>query len=305
MVNQDNNSNQLPDSAIKFIEHVIKKIRYRRKVRADVQAELMSHFEDELQECKTEQERQEKAGQLIGEFGDIKLVAALIRRAKKRCRPLWQKVLIRAAQGVGIIFLYVFICTIPLMIGKPTIKIDYVQWLNEKQKAGREESENARVYYDKATNIAESKPEWMNNKAAQWPSDYNDVELNKLAEWLEKNKEVVEILRESEKCPYYWRGYKKSPGEVADLTASLMPDIMEPLTGYRKAAFVMQENLQYQAFKGNINQAIDDCFVIMKMGINIEGNGFLVEQLVGISLEALAINQDYELVDRVKLQEMF
>lgn len=84
MANQEKNANQLPDSAIQFIENVIKRIRYRRKVRADVQAELTAHFEDELQECKTEQERQEKAEHLIAEFGDIKLLAVLMRRAKKK-----------------------------------------------------------------------------------------------------------------------------------------------------------------------------------------------------------------------------
>jgi hypothetical protein len=297
------NTKQLPDSVVYFIENVIKKIRYRKKVRQDVQAELMSHFEDELQECKTEQERLEKANGLIKEFGDIKLLATLIRRAKKRCRSLWQKILVRTAQVIGIIFLYIFICTIPLMMGKPAIKIDYVQWINEKEQAGRDESENAGVYYEKAANLAESKPEWMINKMAQWPSDYNDIELKKLSDWLEKNKEVLAILRESAKRPYYWRDYQLSPGKVVDLTASLMPDVMEPLAGYRKAAFVLQENVKYEALKGNANQAIDDCFVLMKMGINIEGNGFLIEQLVGISLEALAINQSMELLDRVELSD--
>lgn len=163
MAKEDINSKQLPDVAKQFIEHVIRKVRYNRKARVDVQNELFTHFEDELQDCKTEQERQEKTKHLIEEFGDIKLLATLIRRAKKRCRPLWQKVLIRTAQVFGIIILYIIICAIPLMIGKPTIKIDYVQWLNEKQQADREESENARVYYKEAAELLVDMPKWLSD----------------------------------------------------------------------------------------------------------------------------------------------
>jgi len=38
----------LPVSASEFIERVVKKVRYRKKVRQDVRAELQAHFEDAL-----------------------------------------------------------------------------------------------------------------------------------------------------------------------------------------------------------------------------------------------------------------
>lgn len=82
----------LPVCSVEFIKLVIKKMRCRKKVRRDVQAELAAHFEDELKECATDKERDEKAQQLIGDFGDVKLLGILLRRAKKRCRPLWRTV---------------------------------------------------------------------------------------------------------------------------------------------------------------------------------------------------------------------
>src|SRR4030043_208410 len=93
----------LPCCACEFIETVVKKMRYRKKVRRDVQAELEAHFEDELKDCKTDEQ---KARQLISEFGDVKLLAVLLRRAKKRCRPLWRKAVVRSFQAVGIVSLY-------------------------------------------------------------------------------------------------------------------------------------------------------------------------------------------------------
>ena len=48
----------LPVSAREFIAKIVEKMRYRKKVSKDVQAELAAHFEDELHDCKTDQERQ-------------------------------------------------------------------------------------------------------------------------------------------------------------------------------------------------------------------------------------------------------
>jgi hypothetical protein len=101
----------LPAPAAEFIKLVIKKMRYRRKVRADVMAELAAHFEDELKGFTNDEERQQKAPRLIDEFGDAKLLAVLLRRAKKRCRPLWRTVVARTFQTAGILILcLVFLC---------------------------------------------------------------------------------------------------------------------------------------------------------------------------------------------------
>ena len=94
----------LPECAKDFIKLVIKKMRYRKKVRDEVMAELIAHFEDELQSCATDEEKEQKAQQLIGKFGDVKLLATLLRRAKKRCRPLWREIIARVAQGIVILF---------------------------------------------------------------------------------------------------------------------------------------------------------------------------------------------------------
>ncbi len=303
---KENNNDELknlPDCAVEFIAKVIKKMRYRRKVREDVQAELISHFEDELKDCKTDQERQEKAKRLISEFGDVKMLARLLRRAKKRCRPLWQKVLVKICFTLGFIFLYLIICVSPLMIGKPTIKIDYVKWLNESQQAGRDSILNAKTYYDKAAQLAVALPDWLIQTPAQWPSDLNDIELKKLTEWLEMNKKSIEMFREAADKPYYWSHYIRNVGNSKNLSQAIMPGIMEPLPDYRKAMFVMRENINYEAFIGDANQAMRDCFALMKFGYNIEDNGFIIEQLVGIAMESVAINEGFKMLDKVDVPQ--
>jgi len=99
----------LPRCAGEYIKLVIKKMRYRKQVRADVLAELASDFEEELKECTGDEQKQQIARQLIEEFGDVKLLAALLRRAKKRCRPLWRTVVARTFQAFGALILCLII----------------------------------------------------------------------------------------------------------------------------------------------------------------------------------------------------
>ena len=94
---------KLPASAADLLKLIIKKMRYCKKVRDEVMAELAYHFEDELKDCKTDADRQQKAQKLVEDFGDPKLLAILLRRAKKRCRPQWRTIFVRTFQTVAVL----------------------------------------------------------------------------------------------------------------------------------------------------------------------------------------------------------
>jgi len=129
--NGKSDSQNLPASIVEFIRRILKKMGYRRKVRQDVQAELTAHFEDEFKDCKTDEEKEQKAQQLITDFGDLKLLAILLRRAKKRCRPLWRTVVARTFQVIGVLILCFIIYVIWFVSGKPLITTNYVAELNQ------------------------------------------------------------------------------------------------------------------------------------------------------------------------------
>ncbi len=143
----------LPACVCELIRLVLKKMRYRRKVRQNVQDELTVHFEDELKACTTDQERRTKAHQLIAEFGDPKLLAVLLRRAKKRCRPLWRTIVARTFQTVGVLVLCLVVYTIWFMSGKPTIRVDYLAQLNQMSRPPLLDQDNAWPNYQKAINL--------------------------------------------------------------------------------------------------------------------------------------------------------
>jgi hypothetical protein len=143
----------LPVSTSQFINLIIRKMRYRRKVRADVMDELAAHFEDALRDCKTDEQKQEAAAQLITDFGDPKLLAVLLRRAKKRCRPLWRTMVARTLQTFGALILFLILYVAWFLTGRPVITTDYVAELNRIVRPTADESLNAAPLYQEAAEI--------------------------------------------------------------------------------------------------------------------------------------------------------
>ena len=272
-------------------------MRYRRKVRRDVQAELSAYFEDELKDCKTDEKREQKAKQIITEFGDVKLLAVLLRRAKKRCRPLWRKALVRSFQALGIIVLYFLICLGSLVVGKSTISINYVDWLNELVRAGRDEQDNARPYYEKAFELYVEMPQWLSKSRAKWPTDFNDVQLSSLPTWLEDNQAAFEAVRQGSRCVGYWSKYTSDEPELA--RGGLVVDTMEVLPSYKSLTRAMRWQILYKAYNGDIDTALSDSVALMRFGGHLQGHGLLIEQLVGIAMEALAQNAIFMLLEHV------
>ena len=154
----------LPQCAADYIQYVIRKMRYRKKIRADVQNELIAHFEDALADCSGTEEKERAAKELIAEFGDAKMLGKLARRAKKRCRPLWRKIIARIFQTAGIIIVCLILYCSYLMTGQPTIQVDYTQEYVRANRPQADESLNAGVLYDKIADIYIEPPKLSNEE---------------------------------------------------------------------------------------------------------------------------------------------
>jgi len=286
----------LPARAAEYINLVIRKMRYRGKVRQDVQAELKAHFEDGLRECTTGKERDEKARQLLAEFGDVKLLATLLRRAKKRCRTFWQKALVRSFQALGIVVLYLLICLGRLTIGTPTVGVNYIDWLNKLVQADRDDSENAYPYYEKAVQAAVKMPDRLSKSTVKWPADFNDVEMQMLSQWINDNEQAIELMTEGTKKPYYWAIYQATQTDL--LKSDMMANMMKLLRGYRQIAFAMRWRIRYKTHSGDVDTALSDCVVLQKFGGHFQGKGLLIEQLVGIAIEAVAHDGIFQVLEK-------
>jgi hypothetical protein len=301
---QDDILKNLPASAADFIKVVIRNMRYRKAVQRDVKNELAAHFEDELKDCKDEKEKEQKAKQIIDDFGDPKLLGVLMRRAKKRCRSLWGKCLVQTSKIIGLIFLYIVIRSVFIAAGKPSINIDYIDWLNKFVAAGRPEVENARMYYDRAAELSVNAPMEIAEKVSaftvkdynSWFADLNDLQADSFLKWLADNQQSLEALKQGSQKPYYWPVYEsRKSGQIQEI---LVPDTMKVLPKYRLLARAMSYQIMYDEYKGKEADALNDCLVLYKFGINLEGKGLLIEQMVGNAIEALAVSSVFRLLQR-------
>ncbi|MHC4843692.1 MAG: hypothetical protein ACYTEE_07820 [Planctomycetota bacterium] len=178
----------LPANVVEFIKLVIKKMRYRRKVKREVLAELAGHFEDALKECKTDEEKEKETQKIIEEFGDAKLLGVLLRRAKKRCRPLWRTMVVRSFQTAGILIICLILYIVWFLTGKPAVTVDYLAQWNNLVRPVADESLNAEPLYSQAV---QRLTEVSDGFLALFSKEYRLI--------LEEKKELEEINPEDEK----------------------------------------------------------------------------------------------------------
>jgi hypothetical protein len=285
----------LPQIVLDYVDLIIRKMKYSRKVRQDVRAELLSHFEDALRGVEDQQDRQKQAEELIREFGDAKLLATLIRRGKKRCRPLWQKTVFAVLKVVGIILLLCMIRLGYMASGRPVMSVDYTQWMNEKVRADRDESLNAWHDYQKAVELlpkelpADIKKiyDYTRNQE-KTPADWQAIE-----NFLKTESKTIDLFRQGASKPYYWNQYK-SPGtnlKFGAFAAGVVSELMPQASGYKKVAQTMYElQIPLETYQGNIKQAVNDSIALYRFGQHILSRGVAIEQLVGVALEVKAID---------------
>ncbi len=288
----DSDLQNLPDCAVEFVRLVIRKMGYRKKVRADVQTELAAHFEDELRDCKTDTEKEKRAQRLIDEFGDVKLLAVLLRRAIKRCRPLWRTVVARSFQTVGILILCLIVYCIYISLGQPTIGINYVEKLMLMTRPVADESQNAAPLYQKAIDAFKEPPlvedEIGTEKSLlvairdkDWIDDLDDNELSALKQWISDNSEAINLFEQASHRSYCWWNRRAEDNIVLDV---LLPELNE----MRSFARLLCWRAKLRAFDGDAGGAFDDLLTCYRAGRHYKGPRFLIEQLVGITVQAMS-----------------
>jgi hypothetical protein len=272
---------QLPVAAVEFIKLVVNKMRYRKQVREDVQTELAAHFEDELKGVKTEADKEQKAKQLVGGFGDVKMLAILLRRAKKRCRPLWRTVVARAFQTVGVFLVCLVLYIVWFLTGKPAVTTDYIAQLNLIVRPVADESLNAASLYDKAVDIFEKLPDDTQVLLTTESHKVTSEEKQLIEKLLADNNEMLELVVAGSQKPYYWQHY-----EGEEMLSVLLPF----LTEFRKLAYSFCWRSRLHAEKGRYEEAFSDIKTCYRFGQHVKGTKLiLVEQLVGVAIEAMAV----------------
>lgn len=304
------NPSDLPQVVIEYIDSVVKAMKYRKNVRADVREELIGHFTDTLADSETDEEKQDMVEELITEFGDVKLLGVLLRRAKKRCRPLWQQAAFFMLKIASILFLLLLVRVGYMATARPTISVDYSQWMTDQVRGGRDESLNAWSDYQQAIELTPIElPEEM-ERIDKYPGFKQRTEDDwKIIEsYLKIQAEAIKAFRAGADKPYYWNHYKssttpdKSKKSQEVPGAELVENLMPQLSGYKKIAYRFAYfQILSDVHNGNIHQATEDTIRLYRFGQHLSSCGVAIEQLVGIAIESIAMFVAEQLLHKVEL----
>jgi len=290
----------IPAAAAGFINRVIKKMRYRRRVCRDVRAELAAHFEDELRGCKTDEEKQQKALEVIAGFGDVKMLAVLLRRAKKRCRPLWRTVVARSLQTAGLLILCLILYTVWFSTGKPTISVDYVAMLNRMSRPEVSNKDNALPHLEKAASLYIDPNQDLREKIPAFSNiaspEYRDfaglpeADRNAITEYVRVNEQAWGEFVAASSKPYCYREYGFDPN-CSDRDKWMWSVIVPHLPEFKNLARVGVWRCRIAIARGSIDEALSNCLAIARNAEHLQRLSMIVEQLVGLALCSLA-NQE-------------
>jgi len=352
----------LPEEIADFVNLVVRKMRYREKIRYEVAAELAGHFEDALSKCQTEEERKELARRLIEQFGDARLLAVLLRRAKKRCRPLWRTILARTFQAFGILILLFIVYVVWFFTGRPAITTDYLAQLNQLVRPTVDESLNAAPLYTKAaqlygkvsddfllffadnykmicgSELTDGVPKiskWRterlaedirrflsNDKKGGFEEKRSEIqeeiasilspllrmshqqssaeERKFIRRWIEEQKQALDLVVEGSLKPYYWQKYAGKQNST-DMMSILLPY----LPYYRYLTFSLCWRARLRAEQGRYEDALGDIKSCYRFGRHVKGhNTPLIEQLVGMAIEAIATRSLREILSEYEIESV-
>jgi hypothetical protein len=183
--------------------------------------------------------------------------------------------------------------------GKPAITTDYIAEVNRLVRPVADESLNAMPLFDEA--VAAS-PNLTDRNAAFWKKPYadmNETEKETISEIVQRYSASLQLIEQGIQKPYCWPEYTTKPDSDGSMMAVLLPN----LTGFRSLARILCFRAQIQAAGGQYNEAFNSLITCYRFGRLIkQGKKTLVEQLVGIAVEATAIGNMRQIMQHYEIE---
>ncbi len=281
----------LPELIQQYIKNLAKRTR-NRHIRRDVIAELRAHFTDALAHAPKDSYPDELAASLITDFGDTKTLSQLIKRAKKRCRPLWLKLTLCTCQTILVLLLIFAGYTYWFVTGQPTFRVDYLAKLNEFSRPVADESLNAAPYYLKATELLvipdDSDPVLSDIYHYYTPGcPLNPDERQALLKWLQTNQSALDQVRAGASKPFYWIRYRVYP-HLADklrTTSSLIGIELSDYSKLRLFSYLLCWQMQIAAETKDWDLFTSDLKAAKGLAGHLLGRPLLIEQIIGLGID--------------------
>ncbi len=162
-----------------------------RREKTDVARELVAHYQDGLAAGRTAEE-------LVRSFGDPRQSARLIRRAKRRCRPLAWKVGRGAEIALVVLVVGYLLMGLRMLLDRPSISTDYLAILNQQAAAVPEAERAWPLYRDSLMTMGvkfSSAEDVPNPAVAIGEAAPGDESLFESASFLQDHASSIETIR--------------------------------------------------------------------------------------------------------------
>ncbi|RIK65753.1 MAG: hypothetical protein DCC65_12165 [Planctomycetota bacterium] len=301
----------LPAPLMELVGRVVRTTRLWPSERRDVQAELESHFREGLIELTQEGLSLDESVEALRDgFGNPELAAKLIRRGKKRGRPMFWKFMIGTAvaglTGVGAGAGYVAVA----YFGKPSPTVDYVAKINEPVARTAEDDRAWPILRDVILQMKETAAAHEARNSLPLPGEATWPEA---MAWLSENRGLLPLIAEASDKPVFGFVYNdvkthefmiarararglhdeaqrlEAAGVVEDPLAPPTVMILLPhLSDVRDMGRLLVLDARDRFYHGDFVGAWQSLDTVYRLGMQLVGGQTLIEQLVGRAMLALA-----------------
>ncbi len=295
-------TSELPEPVKSLIQRIVRISRLWKLEKLDIADDLIAHFRDGLESGATPAE-------LINSFGDERRAAKLIRRAKKRNRPLpWH--ILRAFVWilVALVALYLGLAAY-FFAGRPTPTINYVDQLNEKTKRASPEQLAWPLYQKVIAQLSGTEPN--HREMIVYPGGEPDLidqtpsgpRWPELVAYLDAHSDVLKLIRQAAAKPVL--GFNLATGDwPKGLPGPLPPRSVRPSDKIPPLIFVLLPHLNEMRTiarlaaadarlareRGDAHQFMRDCTAINGISDQLRAD-FLVTNLVSLGIREVLLNE--------------
>jgi hypothetical protein len=283
----------LPPAVQEVVQRVVDSARLWRLERLEVVHELIAHFKDGIAAGVPPEE-------LIRRFGDTSQAAMLIRRAKRRNRPiLWHGLRITAWSAA---VLFAFYCgyAVYFLSGRPSPHVNYVAAINERIEKTPVQNRAWPLYRRALRELGPAA-----QKPLQWGAQFNAEEWQTLSQFVTNHPEQIELIREGGGKPAFgfllasasdasdgepWPE-SKPPIDASDAGEDLASAPIPSLLGLRNLAALLgaDAGLARQAHDGK--RFLRDIDSTLGLSRQLGESGPLICSLAALSIYETALDQ--------------
>jgi hypothetical protein len=288
----------LPPMLSDLVTRTVRATRLWRRERVDVARELCSHFAEGLGAGRSEAD-------LARDFGDSAAAAALIRRAKKRNRPLLWHAWVRVWQAAGALLVLCLllygVLAARYFTGAPVIARDYRAELNAPI-AAVPQADRAWPLYEQAYAAMPRRPDlpralrMSDSLAAQWGSVLpSDPEWPEIVAYLDSSREAIDLTLRGAGKPALGAELTPAPTGAGDrataawessmLLHSVRFDTVNPIIALMA---LLRQDAYRAAVEGRGHEVVRNVGAILDMATQLREAPFLLNDQVAYSALARA-----------------